>query len=139
MPSVLSASSTPSHLLRSQRPSTRAACACGTLRAWASSSAIVCSAAETTFDSGALTTITPRAVAASRSTLSRPIPARPTTIKRSAAASSSASTVVAERMISASAPAIVAEQLGARQPEPHVDGVAGRARDAAARSRRSLR
>ncbi len=52
MPSVLSASSTPSHRLRSQRPATSAAWAWGTLRAWASSSAIVCSAAETMFDCG---------------------------------------------------------------------------------------
>ena len=34
------------------------------LRAWASISAIVCSAADSTFDCGALTTITPRLVAA---------------------------------------------------------------------------
>ena len=38
-----------------------AAWACGTLRAWASSSAIVCSAAERMFDCGAFTTITPAA------------------------------------------------------------------------------
>ncbi len=61
MPSVLSASSTPSQRLRSHRPATSAAWACGTLRAWASSSAIVCSAAETMLLCGALTTITPRA------------------------------------------------------------------------------
>ena len=103
MPRVLSASSTPSHRLRSHRPATRAAWAWGTLRAWASSSAIVCSAAETMFDCGALTTITPRAVAASTSTLSRPMPARPMTSRRSAASSSSRSTVVAERMIRAAA------------------------------------
>ena len=60
MPSVLSASSTPSQRLRSQRPATSAAWAWGTLRAWASSSAIVCSAAETMLLCGALTTITPR-------------------------------------------------------------------------------
>ena len=60
MPSVLSASSTPSHLLRSQRPATSAEWAWGTLRAWASSSAIVCSAADTMLLCGALTTITPR-------------------------------------------------------------------------------
>ena len=38
----------------------RSAFACGTLRACASSSAIVCSAADRMFDCGALTTITPR-------------------------------------------------------------------------------
>ena len=61
MPRVLSASSTPSHFERSQRPATSAAWAWGTLRAWASSIAIVCSAADRMFDCGALTTITPRA------------------------------------------------------------------------------
>src|SRR5581483_11091847 len=59
-PSTLSATSTPPHFERSQRPSTSAACACGTLRASASSSATVCSAAETTFDSGAFATTMPR-------------------------------------------------------------------------------
>ena len=81
MPSVLSASSTPSHFERSQRPAHSAAWAWGMLRAWASSSAIVCSAAERTFDCGAFTTITPCAVAASTSTLSSPMPARPTTTR----------------------------------------------------------
>ena len=42
---------------------------------------MVCSAADTTLDCGALTTITPRRVAAATSTLSRPIPARPTTTR----------------------------------------------------------
>ena len=46
------------------RPATRLACACGTLRASASSSAIVCSAAVTTFDCGALATTMPCFVAA---------------------------------------------------------------------------
>ena len=59
----------------------RSVCACGTLRACASSSAIVCSAAERMFDCGAFTTITPRRVASATSTLSRPIPARPTTTR----------------------------------------------------------
>ena len=49
------------------------------------------------FDVGALTTSTPRAVAASTSTLSRPTPARATILSLGAAASTSASTVVAER------------------------------------------
>ncbi len=92
-PSVLLASSTPSQRDRSHRPSTRAAWAWGTLRAWASSSAIVCSAAEMMFDCGAFTTITPRRVAASTSTLSRPMPARPTTTRSAPASSTSAVTV----------------------------------------------
>ena len=68
------------------------------LRASASSSAIVCSAAVTTFDSGALATTIPRRVAASTSTLSTPTPARPTTFMRSARSSSSAVSFVAERI-----------------------------------------
>ena len=125
MPSVLSASSTPSHLLRSQRPATSAEWAWGTLRAWASSSAIVCSAADTMLLCGALTTITPRRVAASTSTLSSPMPARPTTSRSVPAASTSSVTVVAERMIRAWAPTIAVEQLLGGQPDPHVDLVAG--------------
>ena len=111
MPSVLSASSTPSQRLRSQRPATSAEWACGTLRAWARSRAIVCSAADTMLLCGALTTITPRRVAASTSTLSRPMPARPTTSRSDPAASTSSVTVVADRMIRAWAPAIAVEQL----------------------------
>ena len=42
----------------------------------------MCSAAETTFDSGAFATTIPRLVAASTSTLSTPTPARPTTFSR---------------------------------------------------------
>ena len=50
----------------------------------ASSIAIVCSAAAIEFDSGALATMMPRRVAASMSTLSTPVPARPITFSRSA-------------------------------------------------------
>ena len=53
---------------------------------------------------GAFTTITPRRVAASTSTLSRPIPARPTTTRSSPASSTSAVTWVALRITSAAAP-----------------------------------
>ena len=49
---------------RFHSPCTRSWWACGMLRACASSSAMACSAALTTFDCGAFTTITPRAVAA---------------------------------------------------------------------------
>jgi hypothetical protein len=74
------------------------------LRAWASSSAMACSAADRMLDWGALTTITPRSVAAATSTLSSPMPARPTTTRSVPAASTSAVTVVADRMTSACAP-----------------------------------
>jgi hypothetical protein len=72
------------------------------LRAWASNNAIVCSAAERTFDWGALTTRIPWRVAASTSTLSRPIPARPMNFRFSARSMSAASTFVADRTTSAS-------------------------------------
>src|SRR5664280_3910247 len=64
MPRVLPYSSTPSHLERSHFPATRAAWAWGMLRAWASSRAIACSAADRMLDWGALTTMMPRSVAA---------------------------------------------------------------------------
>ncbi len=54
-------------------------------------------------DCGALTTSTPRAVAAGTSTLSSPMPARATTFSTGAAASASASIWVAERIRMASA------------------------------------
>ena len=86
---------------------------------------MVCSAADSTLDCGALTTITPRAVAAATSTLSSPMPARPTTTRSVPASSTSAVTVVAERMIRACAPVTSVEQLLGRRPELDVDVVAG--------------
>ena len=71
-------------------------------RASASRSPIACSAAEIMFDPGAFATMTPRRVASSTSTLSTPVPARPTTFSRSARSRSAASTRVALRTISAS-------------------------------------
>ena len=58
-PSVFSYSSTPLYFERSHAPPVSEACACGTLRASAVSSAIVCSAAVITFDCGALATTMP--------------------------------------------------------------------------------
>ena len=66
------------------------------------SSPTACSAAETTFDSGAFATTIPRRVAASTSTLSTPTPARPITFRFVARSTMSAVTFVAERTISAS-------------------------------------
>ena len=74
IPSVFSCSSTPLNFARSHAPPISEACAWGTLRARANSSAIVCSAAVITFDCGAFATTTPRRVAASTSTLSTPTP-----------------------------------------------------------------
>src|SRR5205823_5016436 len=101
-PIVLPASSTPSHRARSHAPAFSAPCACGMFRACASNRASVCSAALITLDWGAFTTITPRRVAASTSTLSSPIPARATTFRFAAASKTSAVTLVALRMMSAS-------------------------------------
>ncbi len=115
MPSVLPWSSTPSQRLRSHLPPIRAAWAWGMLRAWARSSAMVCSAADRMLDCGALTTVTPRAVAAATSTLSRPIPARPTTTRSRPASMTPAVTCVADRTISACAPATAASSpVGSR-------------------------
>ena len=61
----------------STRPRLTDASACGTQRASAKSSAIVCSAAATMLPRGALTTRMPLRVAAGTSMLSTPTPARP--------------------------------------------------------------
>ena len=90
-PTVLSAISTPVNLLRFHSPARTEASAAGIFLATASSSASACSAAVMMFDCGALTTSTPRAVAAGTSTLSRPMPALATTLSSGAAASASAS------------------------------------------------
>ena len=92
----------PAERLRSHLPLFSDACACGMLRAWASISAIVCSAAATMFDSGAFATMMPCFVAAGTSTLSTPIPARPITFRRSARSITSAVSFVAERITIAS-------------------------------------
>ena len=101
-PSVLPASSMPPHLDRSQRPSLSAAWACGMLRASATIRPMVCSAAETTVDSGAFATTIPWRVAASTSTLSTPTPALPITLSRCARSIRSRVRRVAERMTIAS-------------------------------------
>ena len=64
--------------------------------------AIVCSAVVTVLPPGVFITTIPRLVATCVSTLSKPEPARPTTFRRSAAASNSAVTFVADRTMSAS-------------------------------------
>jgi hypothetical protein len=99
----------------------RLASAAGIWRARDRSSATVCSAAEMTLDCGALQTMTPRAVAAGTSTLSRPMPARAITLRLSAAAMTSASIVVAERMTTAVVDADGGEQLVLGQARAHVD------------------
>ena len=83
-------------------------------RAEAISNEIANSAADTMFDVGALTTMTPAAVAAGISTLSRPTPARAITFRPFAAAMASASIFVAERINTASTPLARAARSSAR-------------------------
>ena len=101
-PSVLPVTSMPPNLERSHFPWTRLACAWGMLRAWDTSRAMACSAADSELEPAALQTTMPRRVAAGTSTLSTPVPARPTTFRRSARAISSAVTLVALRTTIAS-------------------------------------
>src|SRR5579883_1956146 len=103
-PSVLPRNSVCPALDFSQRPSCMALSSRGTCRARASISANVCSATLTELPPGVLITRMPRFVASSRSMLSTPTPARPTTRSFGAFASSSAVTFVALRTMSASAP-----------------------------------
>ena len=69
------------------------------------------------FDWGALTTITPNSVARATSTLSNPMPARPTTTRSLAASRVGASTLVAERIISACAPSTAAISSSGDSPK----------------------
>ncbi len=78
-PSVLPRSSLPMNFFFSHLPPHVLAVACGMWRAIASISASVCSATEIALPPGVFITSTPAAVAASRSTLSTPTPARPIT------------------------------------------------------------
>src|SRR5438874_7291076 len=100
-PSVLLYSSTPSKFFLSQFFSRMLASACGIFRATQSKSENACSAVETVFPPGALSTTTPRRVAVSTSTLSTPTPARPTTRRRAPAFKTSAVTFVWLRTTSA--------------------------------------
>ena len=102
MPSVLPRSSTPVNCDRFHSPRRIDASAAAVRRASPNSSASVCSAAAIVLPVGALTTVIPARVAASRSTLSTPTPARPTTTSRVPAAISSASTLTWLRTTSAS-------------------------------------
>ncbi|CAB4759324.1 unannotated protein [freshwater metagenome] len=104
IPRVFSNSSAPVNLERAHLPFRSAACAGDIKRADASNNEIASSAALTMLDVGALTTMTPAAVAAGISTLSKPTPARAITFKPFAAAIASASILVAERIKTASTP-----------------------------------
>ncbi len=77
---------------------------------------MVCSAALMVLASGALTTRTPALVAASRSMLSTPMPARPITRSRGAAEIISLSTLVADRTTRPSASASAASRSARSHP-----------------------
>ena len=82
MPSVLPVISTPMKRFFSHLPAWVEASAVGIWRASANISAIACSAVVIELPNGVFMTMTPRAVAAGMSTLSTPMPARPTTFSR---------------------------------------------------------
>ena len=92
------------------------ASAAGTERASASISAMVCSATLTLLAPGAFMTTMPRALAASTSTLSTPVPARAISRSRGAASISDLVTRVALRTISASASARSPARASAVRP-----------------------
>ena len=73
------------------------ALASGIWRARANIIAMACSAVVMALPKGVFITTTPRAVAVVTSTLSTPMPARPTTFRRGAASSNSRVTLVALR------------------------------------------
>ena len=125
MPSVLPRSSTPVNCDRFHSPRRIDASAAAVRRASPYSSASVCSAAAIVLPVGALTTVIPARVAASRSTLSTPTPARPMTTSRVPAAISSASTLTWLRTTSASYSGRIAAISVARQAELLVDLVVG--------------
>ena len=106
----------PVYFDRFHSPFLSAACAGDTWRAAASISATASSAALTMLEVGALTTMTPDWVAAFTSTLSRPTPARATTLRLRPAASASASTLVAERTRIASTSVIAASSSARSAP-----------------------
>ena len=78
--------------------------------------AMACSAVVMVLPCGVFITTTPRAVAERMSTLSTPIPARPTTFRLVAASSSSFVTLVAERIASPSYSPMIARNSAGDRP-----------------------
>src|SRR3984885_6702723 len=101
-PRVLPVSSTPMKRFFSHLPALVEADASGIWRASANIMAMACSAVVMVLPCGVFITTTPRAVAERMSTLSTPMPARPTTLRLVATSSSSRVTLVAERTASPS-------------------------------------
>ena len=101
-PNVLPVISVPIKRDFSHLPALVDSLASGICRAKDSIKVMACSAVVTALPYGVFITITPRLVAAAISTLSTPIPARPTTFRFVAAFKISAVTLVAERIASPS-------------------------------------
>ena len=80
------------------------------------SSEKACSAVEIVLPSGVFITMTPRAVAASTSTLSTPTPARPTTLSALAASRTRALTLVSERTTSAAQSGMISRSWSSLRP-----------------------
>ncbi len=97
-PSVLPVISMPMKRFFSHLPALVEALASGISRASANISAIACSAVVMELPKGVFITMMPRREAAGMSTLSTPMPARPTTLRWVAAPISFSVTLVAERM-----------------------------------------
>jgi hypothetical protein len=97
-PSVLPVISTPRNFDFSHLPARVEASAAGICRASAISMAIACSAVVIELPNGVFITTTPFAEAAGMSTLSTPMPARPTTMSRLARSRIAGVTLVAERI-----------------------------------------
>ena len=116
MPSTLPATSTPSRALRSQRPSRTERSARGRLRLRLSRWAMLSSAVVVALASGVFSTTTPRSVARATSMLSTPMPARPTTSRLSATASTRAVIRAALRTITAAQPGTAAQRPSSSRP-----------------------
>ena len=86
----------------SHLPALVEACASGSWRATANIIAMACSAVVIELPNGVFITMMPRREAAGMSTLSTPMPARPTTLRLVAASISFSVTLVAERIASPS-------------------------------------
>ena len=115
-PSVLAVSSTPMKRFFSHLPALVEAEASGICRASANIMAMACSAVVMVLPCGVFITTTPRAVAERISTLSTPMPARPTTFSRVAASNSSFVTLVAERIARPSYSPMMARRSAGDRP-----------------------
>src|SRR5579871_4758568 len=116
MPSVLPVISTPMKRFFSHLPAWVEASACGIWRASESISVTACSAVVIELPKGVFITMMPLAVAAGISTLSTPMPARPTTLRFFARSRIFEVTLVAERTASPSKPLMASASFSLSLP-----------------------